>query len=52
MSKNSVYESLIVGLNEALADAQSEKPILKRNKVLVEDITDKIVETWKVDTNK
>jgi putative transcriptional regulator len=48
MSENSVYESLIVGLNEALADAQSEKPILKRNKVFVADISDKIVEAWKV----
>lgn len=38
MSKKSVYESIITGLNEALEDAQSEKPILKRNKVTVEPI--------------
>jgi putative transcriptional regulator len=35
MSNNSVYESIMAGLNEALADAQSEKPILKRHKVRV-----------------
>ncbi len=38
MSKKSVYDSIITGLNEALEDAQSEKPILKRNKVTVEPI--------------
>ena len=38
MSKNSVYESIMAGLNEALADAQSEKPILKRQKVFVEPV--------------
>ncbi len=38
MSKNSVYESIMAGLNEALADAQSEKPILKRHKVFVEPV--------------
>ena len=35
---NSVYESIMTGLNEALADAQSEKPILKRHKVTVEPV--------------
>ena len=35
---NSVYESIMTGLNEALADAQSEKPILKRYKVTVEPV--------------
>lgn len=38
MSNNSVYESIMAGLNEALADAQSEKPILKRHKVIVEPV--------------
>jgi putative transcriptional regulator len=38
MSKKSVYDSIITGLNEAFEDAQSEKPILKRNKVTVEPI--------------
>lgn len=38
MGKNSVYESIMVGLNEALEDAQSEKPVLKRNKVTVEPV--------------
>ena len=35
---NSVYESIMTGLNEALDDAQSEKPILKRHKVIVEPV--------------
>jgi putative transcriptional regulator len=38
MSKNSTFESIMTGLNEALEDAQSEKPILKRHKVNVEPI--------------
>ena len=38
MSNNNVYESIMAGLNEALADAQSEKPILKRHKVIVEPV--------------
>lgn len=38
MGKNSIYESIMAGLNEALEDAQSEKPILKRNNVTVEPI--------------
>ena len=38
MSNNSVYESIMAGLNEALADAQSEKPILNRHKVTVEPV--------------
>ena len=38
MGNNSVYESIMAGLNEALADAQSEKPILKRHKVIVEPV--------------
>ena len=35
---NSVYDSIMTGLNEALDDAQSEKPILKRHKVIVEPV--------------
>ena len=38
MGKNSVYESIMTGLNEALEDAQSKKPILKRHKVTVEPV--------------
>ena len=38
MGNNSVYESIMAGLNEALADAQSEKPILNRHKVIVEPV--------------
>ena len=37
MSKN-VYESIMTGLNEAIEDASSEKPILKRHKVVVEPV--------------
>ncbi len=33
---NSVYESVMAGLNEALDDVRSEKPILKRHKVTIE----------------
>ena len=35
---SSVYESIITGLNEALEDSASEKPILKRHKVTVEPV--------------
>ncbi len=38
MGNNSVYESIMAGLNEALTDVQSEKPILKRHRVTVEPI--------------
>ena len=38
MGKNNVYESIMTGLNEAIEDAKSEKPILKRNKVSVEPV--------------
>jgi putative transcriptional regulator len=37
MEKN-IYESIMTGLNEALEDAQSKKPILKRHKVAVEPV--------------
>lgn len=49
MGKSSVYESIMVGLNEALEDAQSEKPVLKRNKVTVEPI--KVFEADEVKKN-
>ena len=39
MSNSTVYESIMAGLNEALEDAKSETPILKRHKVTVEPIT-------------
>lgn len=35
---SSVYKSIMRGLNEALEDAQSAKPILKRQKVIVEPV--------------
>lgn len=38
MSENRVYESIMAGLNEALDDAQSDTPILKRHKVTVEPV--------------
>ena len=38
MGKNNVYESIMTGLNEALEDAQSDKPILKRHKVTIEPV--------------
>ena len=38
MSKNNVYNSIVVGLNEAVDDAESERPILKRRKVTVEPV--------------
>ncbi|MBE5919960.1 MAG: helix-turn-helix domain-containing protein [Pseudobutyrivibrio ruminis] len=38
MSDNNVFNSIMTGLNEALEDAQSEKPILKRHKVTVEPV--------------
>lgn len=38
MSNSSAYESIITGLNEALDDAKSEKPFLKRHKVTVEPV--------------
>ncbi|MBE5825951.1 MAG: transcriptional regulator [Butyrivibrio sp.] len=38
MNKKSVYESIMTGLNEAIEDSVSEKPILKRHKVVVEPI--------------
>ena len=49
MGKSSVYESIMVGLNEALEDAQSEKPVLKRNKVTVEPV--KVFEADEVKKN-
>ncbi|CBK74651.1 hypothetical protein CIY_19290 [Butyrivibrio fibrisolvens 16/4] len=38
MSDNSVFNSIMTGLNEALEDAKSERPILKRHKVTVETV--------------
>ena len=35
---NSVYESIMTGLNEALDDAKSAKKVLKRHKVIVEPV--------------
>ena len=35
---NSVYESIMTGLNEALDDAKSAKKVLKRHKVTVEPV--------------
>lgn len=33
---NNVYESIMVGLNEALNDAEGKNPLLKRDKVTIE----------------
>lgn len=38
MGEINVYESIMTGLNEALEEAQNEKPMLKRNNVMVESI--------------
>ena len=38
MSKKTVYGSIMQGLNEALADAQNDKPILKRQKITIEPV--------------
>ena len=38
MGKNSVYNSIMAGLNEALEDAKSDTPLLKRHKVTVEPV--------------
>jgi putative transcriptional regulator len=38
MAKNKVFDSIMEGLEEAITDAQSEKPILKRRKVFVEPV--------------
>ncbi|MCR5155666.1 MAG: transcriptional regulator [Butyrivibrio sp.] len=47
MNKKSVYDSIMAGLNEALEDSASKKPILKRHKVIVEPI-----KTYKADDVK
>jgi len=47
MKNNRLYESIMTGLNEALEDAKSESPVLKRNKVSVEP-----VKVFKVDEVK
>ncbi|WP_242830695.1 hypothetical protein [Butyrivibrio fibrisolvens] len=36
--RNSVYESIMTGLNEALEDAKSAKKVLKRHKITVEPV--------------
>lgn len=38
MSKDSVYKSIMTGLNEALEDSKSENPILKRHKVTIDPV--------------
>ncbi len=38
MSENRVYDSIMAGLNEALEDVKSSKPILKRHKVTIEPV--------------
>ena len=38
MKDNSVYDSIISGLSEAIEDSASTKPILKRRKVSVEPV--------------
>lgn len=38
MNSNNVYDSIITGLNEAIQDAASDKPILKRHKLTVEPV--------------
>ena len=38
MKDSSIYESIMTGLNEAIEDAKSEKPVLKRNTLTVEPV--------------
>ncbi|MBP3273431.1 MAG: transcriptional regulator, partial [Butyrivibrio sp.] len=38
MSKNSVFESIVTGLDEAIKDSKSTTPILKRHKVVIEPV--------------
>ncbi|MBE5823009.1 MAG: helix-turn-helix domain-containing protein [Butyrivibrio sp.] len=38
MSKNSVFESIVTGLDEAIKDSKSITPILKRHKVVIEPV--------------
>ena len=38
MENRNVYKSIMAGLNEALEDAASEKPILKRQTVTIEPV--------------
>ena len=38
MKNNRLYESIVTGLNEALEDAKSAAPVLKRNKGSVEPV--------------
>ena len=38
MDNKNVYNSIVTGLNEAIEDANSNKPILKRHKVIVEPV--------------
>ena len=36
--ENSVFDSIMTGLNEAIEDAKSSKPLLKRHKVSIEPV--------------
>lgn len=38
MGNKNVYNSIVTGLNEAIEDANSNQPILKRHKVIVEPV--------------
>lgn len=38
MSKNSVFESIVTGLSEAIEESKSTIPILKRRKVVIEPV--------------
>jgi len=38
MDNKNVYNSIVTGLNEAIEDANSNQPILKRHKVIVEPV--------------
>ena len=46
MDNKNVYNSIVTGLNEAIEDANSNQPILKRHKVIVEPV--KVYEADKV----
>ena len=38
MRKNRKYESIMTGLNEAIEDAKSNKPVLKRQALTIEPV--------------
>ena len=40
MRENELFNSIMTGLNEAVEDANGEKPIMKREKITAEPVKD------------